>query len=249
MTLALALRLIDLPSIERVCFGQYGEPLLWPYLSRAVLYASTRSHYTWLTTNGQLLEEHMIGKLLDAGISKIIISIDALDPITYEKLRPGLEFNRVMRNLQTLVRLRAERDTPEIVVNLVRSQENEESSDGDVRAFFLAHGVDGVAITPEIDVSPPKESNASGDPINCERPYRHLTVHASGELMLCCRDCHSVAGPLGSVLPDPLAAYNGEAMTAIRRALETGEGMPSICRGCRAHWPDCRKPIRAGDEK
>ena len=246
MDLGLALRLIELPSIDRVCFGQYGEPLLWPHLVRAVRHATDLGRSTWMTTNGQLLSEVKTRTLLDARIGKIILSIDALDPLTYERLRPGLTWAKVIAHLDQLVTIRNQyHHATEIVVNLVRSPENAPSSDADVRAYFLTRGVDGVAITPEIDVSPPKTSTLSGPPIQCERPYDHLTIRADGQLMLCCRDCHDVAGDLGDAT-DPIAAYNGVAFTRIRRALDTGLNMPSICVGCRAHWPDCRKPVRSG---
>ncbi len=250
MPLSLALRLIDLPPIDRVCFGQYGEPLLWPYLARAVKYASTRKLFTWMTTNGQLLHESAATNLLAAGLGKIIISIDALDAAIYETLRPGLSFSKVLRNLETFVALRDRHQAETtVVVNLVRSSENAQWPDDDVRAFFRARGADGVAVTPEIDVSPPRDRTVDGAPIHCERPYEHLTVRADGQLMMCCRDCHDVAGFLGDVREnDPIEIFNGLAMSSIRRALETGVGLPSICVGCRAHFADCRRPIRAQEK-
>ena len=96
---ALYERLVALPYVERVCLGQYGEPTLWPHLVAATALAKRLGRYVWTTTNGQLVDAELTRGLLDAGLDKIIFSIDAIDRETYEHMRPGLQWKTVMGNL------------------------------------------------------------------------------------------------------------------------------------------------------
>jgi MoaA/NifB/PqqE/SkfB family radical SAM enzyme len=245
MSRELALRLVELRFIERVCLGQYGEPTLWPHLAETAARAHELGKYCWTTTNGSLLDNGKAYELLEAGIDKVILSIDAIDPEVYGALRVNLNWFRVLSHLDRFIALRNTGFQTRIVVNCVRSPENANRSEADIRAFWLRRGVDGVAFTPEIDVSP-RPGTVSGPPIECERPYRHLTVRVDGQLMLCCRDCHGVPEKLGSVLcGGELEAYNSLPFTKLRNALESGQNVPAICRGCRAHWQNPRRPVRA----
>jgi hypothetical protein len=244
MSRDLALELIQLPFIDRVCLGQYGEPTLWPHLVEAANLSASLGKYVWTTTNGSLLDETLAWELLDAGIDKVIFSIDAIDPEIYDRLRANLNWFRVLANLDRFIALRNTAFKTRIVVNCVRCPENAARTDAEIRTFWLVRGVDGVAFTPEIDVSP-RWGVLSGAPIECERPYEHLTVRSDGELMLCCRDCHSAHGGLGSVGgAHVLETYNNRHFAKIRQALKSGQNYPAMCKGCRAHWSDCRKPVR-----
>lgn len=235
-------KLVALPSIDRVCLGQYGEPTLWPHLTKAIALAKHHGHYVWTTSNGQLVTEKMAIGFLDTSLDKIIFSVDAIDRVTYERLRPGLSWKTVLANVTRIHTIRERFGYPmRIAVNVVRTPELK-ASDDEIRSFWQGR-VDGVAITPESDVSP-RPGTCSGPPIECERPTDHLTVRWDGELMLCCRDCHGemLFGDVAAI--DPIALYNSDEFNALRKALATGEDYPAICRGCRAHWPDKRDPIR-----
>jgi radical SAM protein with 4Fe4S-binding SPASM domain len=234
--------LVALPSIDRVCLGQYGEPTLWPHLLRAIALAKKHDHYVWTTSNGQLVTEKMATGFLDTGLDKIIFSIDAIDRETYEHLRPGLSWDTVIDNVTRLYEMREHYGYDlRVVVNVVRTAELK-ATDKEVRAFWDGH-VDGVAITPEVDVSP-LHGVCSEKPISCERVTDHLTIRWDGEMMMCCRDCHGemLFGDVSE--DDPLRLYNSDEFNALRHALETGQDYPEICRGCRAFWPDRRDPVR-----
>ncbi len=99
------------------------------------------------------------------------------------------------------------------------------------------------AITPEADVSP-VPGVASGPGVVCERPDEHLTVRADGEVVLCCRDAHML-WRFGNVNDhNPLEIFNSLNFNVTRDAIASGVACPAMCRGCRVHWPDARKPVR-----
>jgi MoaA/NifB/PqqE/SkfB family radical SAM enzyme len=57
-----------------------GEPMLHPDLVRLMGYVTQKGMTTGMTTNGFLLTEDRLKELIDAGMGKIQISVDALNP-------------------------------------------------------------------------------------------------------------------------------------------------------------------------
>jgi sulfatase maturation enzyme AslB (radical SAM superfamily) len=69
---------------KTVLFHVMGEPTLHPDLIEIVRYAAAGGMDTCLTTNGSHLDEKMLAELIDAGIGKIIISLQTPDERTFE---------------------------------------------------------------------------------------------------------------------------------------------------------------------
>ena len=65
-------------SVETVFFGGQGEPLFHPDIVAMVAMAANTGADVELITNGTLLSEGMISALIDAGLSRIWVSIDDL---------------------------------------------------------------------------------------------------------------------------------------------------------------------------
>lgn len=54
-----------------------------------------------ITTNGHLLAERC-GKLMDAGLNRINISLDSLDPVKFEKITRTRSYDNVMKGIETV---------------------------------------------------------------------------------------------------------------------------------------------------
>lgn len=101
------------PVFARVADFQLGcacEPLMLPYLAEA-LHGMRRhmapQHRGQIITNGTLLKEKVAEQLLESGVlGKIRISIDGGTPETYEEIRKGARFSKVMDNVGRLCDLR-----------------------------------------------------------------------------------------------------------------------------------------------
>ena len=101
-------RLIGDPALEEtetVFFGGMGEPLVHPALADMTALASMRGKKVELVTNGTLLTRGKAQKLLDAGVSRIWISIDELYE-NYGKIQIGSDFSLVLSNLESFNELR-----------------------------------------------------------------------------------------------------------------------------------------------
>ena len=105
-------RVMDDPALEKtdtVFFGGMGEPLIHPALAEMAALASARGKRTELVTNGTLLTEKKARELMDAGISRVWVSIDELYE-NYGKIQIGSDFDLVLDNLAAFNALRRAAD-------------------------------------------------------------------------------------------------------------------------------------------
>lgn len=101
-------RVMDDPALketETVFFGGMGEPLVHPALTEMAAHAASRGKTVELVTNGTLLTREKAGELLNAGVSRIWVSIDELYE-NYGKIQIGSDFSLVLGNLEAFNELR-----------------------------------------------------------------------------------------------------------------------------------------------
>lgn len=96
----------EMPHLERMSFWGYGEPLLHPRIVDMIAGAKELGVKTQIITNGMLLDEAMIDALIAAGLDSLIVSLDGPDAQSYEGVRFGADFDRVVSNLRTVLRKR-----------------------------------------------------------------------------------------------------------------------------------------------
>lgn len=86
-----------------------GEPLINKDVPQMVKYAKERGVLDiYFNTNGMLLTEEMSRELILAHLDRISISIDGTNAEEYESVRIGAKLDTVLKNIQTLKRLREE---------------------------------------------------------------------------------------------------------------------------------------------
>lgn len=73
----------DKKITSTVFFHVMGEPLLYPRLVEGLSYASSRGLSTCVTTNGSLLSGQMLSEMAEAGVSKVILSLQTPDEATF----------------------------------------------------------------------------------------------------------------------------------------------------------------------
>jgi short-subunit dehydrogenase/MoaA/NifB/PqqE/SkfB family radical SAM enzyme len=95
-----------LDRVQSVDFTGGGEPLLQPHLAQWIADASQAGCETGFLSNGLLLKEEKLKKILAAGINWICISIDGATADMYNKIRVGSDFDRVCENVANIARLR-----------------------------------------------------------------------------------------------------------------------------------------------
>jgi len=106
----------QLPSVYRIKLVGLGEPLLNPDFFDMVRVARKRRVRVLTTTNGSLLDSDRRRELLACGLTNLNLSIDAADPETHARLRPGSDLEQIAEDVTALVRERGSRKYPAIRV-------------------------------------------------------------------------------------------------------------------------------------
>lgn len=90
----------------------YGETLLNRELPDMVAHATRAGSQVTVVTNGTLLDHSRVDRLLDAGLAKLKVSIDAGTPEVYARVREGAELEPVLRNVERVLTRRDARRLP-----------------------------------------------------------------------------------------------------------------------------------------
>jgi MoaA/NifB/PqqE/SkfB family radical SAM enzyme len=97
------------PKLKWIGLTGIGESFLHPDFFKMLKYVKDRGLYVEIFDNFFLLDKEKSKKLIDIGVDRIILSIDAATKETYEKIRIGANFDIVMRNVKDFLELRKER--------------------------------------------------------------------------------------------------------------------------------------------
>lgn len=105
-------RLVDqlksFEHVETVMFGGFGEPTAHKdilYMIKSIKALGLRVE---MVTNGTLLDEAMLNSLMDCKLDTLWVSFDGTDETSFEDIREGASFNKVLNNLRMLKRLNRE---------------------------------------------------------------------------------------------------------------------------------------------
>jgi MoaA/NifB/PqqE/SkfB family radical SAM enzyme len=114
------------PSLQKVAFWGFGEPLLHPNIVEMVAQAHALGARTELITNGLLLNPDMAHRLIDAGLDTVVVSVDGVSDQAYADVRVGAELGLVRRNLDALRDIRRGRidGRPDVGLEFVAMRSN-----------------------------------------------------------------------------------------------------------------------------
>lgn len=224
----------------------FGESLLHPKWGELLAYAIERGIAPIiLLTNGMLLNEQNVGRLLDLAIDAVMVSIDGVNPETYAKLRVKGDLPTVEANVRRFLDRRGGAPKPKLALRIIRMRDTEPEID----AFFdrwrpLLGPADGILIN-EFNDWAGKVEDRSVLHATAARPRRgpcrmlwmNLSVHADGKVSACCHDSEDelIVGDLSA--GDTLAGiWRGEQLSRLRRLHHEGqfEALP-ICLACK-NW-------------
>ena len=215
-----------------------GEPALHRGLVEMVRYAKEKGiPEVQFTTNGIPYTDAKIRDLVDAGLDRIIFSIDGADKDTVERIRAGVDYDRLVRNIHAFHRVRAERGRvkPFISVQMVRTRDNWDQVDR-----FIAQWkpwVDDIRINDVTDRGQ-GDHMAVGDQRpagrrRCPQPWQRMVVSSDGAVVPCCLDWNK-RWVIGDATREPLAAiWRGTRMNEMRQLQREGRlDDVAPCRGC-----------------
>ena len=217
----------------------YGEPMLHPNFFEIIEYGKSHGANLSLITNGSLLNEEKIKKLIDLDIDSIEISCDSHKKEIYEKIRVGLNFDKVVANIKKLVEVRdkANKKTS-IMVSII----NQPSRNPDMKGAeaYWSTIVDKVmvrsyvtwGILPAVDYGEPYMNLEDRQP--CPYPFERLMVDPAGYFRLCPYDDQKLIPPLGHIAKDSIkAVWHSQRFNKIREGhLSRNFKQVELCNNC-----------------
>jgi MoaA/NifB/PqqE/SkfB family radical SAM enzyme len=90
------------PTLKELHLQGLGEPLMHPHFFEMVRYAAERGIRVSTNTNLTLLTPERARQCVSSGLHTVHASIDGATPASYESIRLGASFHKVMRNLDRL---------------------------------------------------------------------------------------------------------------------------------------------------
>lgn len=182
---------------QYIRYSGNGEPLLNKHIFEMLAYAAANSGTTvTLTTNGTLLDEARARRLLETGVHLIDISLDAVRPETYAKIRVNGDLAETRENVRRLIRLaRTGHPDTKVVVSFIEQPDNT-AEIPEFEKLWRAEGAHQVVVrrlhtnacsttrlVPLLAQLPP-----SGPRRPCLYPWERILLVPSGHLAFCPQD-------------------------------------------------------------
>ncbi len=216
-----------------------GEPMLDTHLEDKVRYINDRGIVDIiLTTNAVFLSPERSRNLIEAGLTKLHVSIDAATQDTFTKCRGG-NLAEVEHNIREFLRIRREmeRRIPIIRVSFVVNELN--AHEVDLFEAKWANLVDYVEFQDCVDHSRiDRLVDFETEPFHCQYPFQSTSITANGDILACC-SFYAKHFVLGNILKgDSIAdTFNGRQMVELRRSFREKKGFHIVCKNCRKQPP------------
>jgi len=178
-------------GLKAVRLNYINEPLIRRDISHFIRYAKDAGIVeVYMSTNGMLLTKDFAIKLIESGLTKIQISIDATNSETFDLIRQGGDYNKVVSNTKRFIDIRNKTGTiePQVRVNFVKTDVNIHQLDDFINEW------DGVAdligIQDLVGIMDKYKNKNHDDGIhrkfNCTQPFYHMTIRYDGTVLPCC---------------------------------------------------------------
>jgi MoaA/NifB/PqqE/SkfB family radical SAM enzyme len=202
-----------------------GEPLLDPLLFEKIKYIKEylRNSTVMFNSNAMLLDKDKARRLLDSGLDRVTFSVDGASKETYEKIRVGLKYDVVKKNLDMFFELKkASTNKTRVTMQMVVCKDNKSEVEkynkqwlGKADRIFFKSMHNFLDMGTSI-----KTKRSSKRQLHfCKQPFDLLMIYWNGDIGLCCWDYNNFYN-LGNVKRDKIIdVYNNKKFKEVRTAM------------------------------
>ncbi|MFX1385281.1 MAG: radical SAM/SPASM domain-containing protein [Promethearchaeota archaeon] len=215
-----------------------GEPLLYGKMPELIKYAKEKGVIeAMFNTNATLLSKEKAKALIEAGLDKIICSVDGFTKEVYESVRVGGNFETVLENIKTLQNLKKEMGSikPIVRVQMINAPYNNYEAEDYINFWDKIVEQIGVEDLTErltfADIDTPLED------WSCSQLWQRVVVLADGDIVPCCGGV--IKGDikmcvLGNAYKDSIEdVWKGKDLTKLRKLHIEGRSHEiEMCRRC-----------------
>lgn len=240
-------------SAHTMQFYFQGEPLLNPALPEMIMLARQAGLYTIVSTNAQALSRDLAHRLVAAGLSRIIVSIDGFTPESYAAYRKGGHLPLALDGLRYLREAKDKHHAPiRIELQVLRLSSNEtewtwirrhyRQLGATCLTFKTAQLYDYQHGNPLMPSNPRYSRYRLGaDGLyhlhrphhrSCYRLWSGCVITTNGTVLPCCYD-KEANFPFGNILEKPLQTiWHNQTADAFRTMILQKGNRPPICSEC-----------------
>ena len=179
-------------GIKGLKLNYINEPMLRKDLEQCIDYAKSAGILNvYMVTNGTLLNAKRRDSMLNCGITKIFISVDATTSETYNKQRLSGKFDMVVKNILDFIEERNKRKLkyPLVRVSFLRNSINIHEEEGFQK--FWEDKADMIAFQKMNDLPDLDSGLTIKDQVKetegCTFPFKQLVVDHQGDILPCCK--------------------------------------------------------------
>lgn len=181
-------------GVPRVILSRLGEPLLHPKIGEIISFAKGCGiRNVSMVCNGMLLSEDKARELIESGLDLITFSVDASNKTTFERIRPGSNFDTVIGNIEKFIKIRNDlsREKPWVEINSCLMRENLEDVPLIIEKWRSI--VERIRVLPVAPLPQTKDQRIFDALQECgKKPcdvlWTRLVVLSNGEVTVCCAD-------------------------------------------------------------
>lgn len=237
----LVYRMIDEASslgVYSIKFNWRGEASLNPLLPEAIKYAKEKGILeVAINTNGLPKKDKLLIECAKNGIDRIIFSVDGNSKETFESIRKGGDYTKLILNIEEVLdwKNKNNESKPFIRVQMVRSKKNAHEVEDFIS--FWQNKVDDVRISDVMDRGQGGGLSV-GDQTTvgrrrCPQPFQRLVIARDGRVSPCCADWNQKY-IVGDVFKESLSnIWSGSKITKMRKIQnEVKLDNIDICKNC-----------------
>jgi len=242
-------------STSFLTFYFQGEPFLHKDIVEMVALTEAAGIACTISTNGHFLSEKTCDAILEAGLSKLIISVDGTEQQTYEAYRKQGKLDKVIEGIRNMVAAKkklGKKSHTKIIIQFLAVRANEHQIE-EIKGWQTKYGVDAISIkTAQLydyengNVLMPKQEQYSryklgGDgkyhlknalENHCWRLWSSAVITWDGKVVPCCfdKDAKYSMGSMGEISFTDI--WNSEAYNTFRRNVLDKRSSIDICTNC-----------------
>lgn len=222
-------------------FGGLWEPLIVPELPELVSHARSLGLVDiMLNSNGSLLTRDKASDLIESGLTRLMISLDAANDETYSKIRTGGDLSLVEENIRNFLieRKRKNSTLPLLRLSFLLTSLNQDELPKflerwerevdffSIQRFGRFEGLNNAYLFPR---GFHKEKAGI-----CAQPFKRLLVRHNGDVLPCC-DLSGMDMPVGNIYLKSLKdIWRGDKILSLRKNLK--KRIPKLCFLCQSKY-------------
>ena len=236
-----------------------GEPFLNKHIFEWIgAIKSMGVGFVKTVTNGMLITDDMLIRIVESGLDSVEFSIDGQSPEENNAIRIGSDYHRVANTIKKLIRIKGERDNDKPTIFIANTQFADSGkaiqADPPPPRFMLddftgiyeeslAFKTTWALCWPGLESI--KDSNFTKinqdvvsleDVTYCPHPVETITIRWNGDVVACCYDLTSKY-VLGNIKESNLAnIWNNEKYKRLRRSIHDKQYLP-LCYNCHVIRP------------